>query len=429
MLENHMTFLFDDKIRFDDSENLQAFGRLKTADARILGDYRFMYGGGTTFEVDYVTSNGATMSVNYTSVSVVMNIATTSGSMAILQTKQYHPYIPGTGHSAMMTFVMTTGVTSVTQSAGLFDADNGVFFRIRNTVPEFVIRNRGVDVEVVAQSAWNVDRLDGSMTEYNQSGFTADWTKAQILAIDFQWLGVGRARLGFVIDGNLIVCHHFEHANRTAAVPYMSQPSLPLRWEIKNTATLASTYTMTSICGSVFAEGADFETGFIRAVSTNGLSVNVTSANSVVGRGILAVRLKNNEPISGKAMRALARLKRYSVATDADMQFKVVILPGIAAISSTVSWTSVPGLGWCEYTRDFALTSTWTTNSMIIDDQFAVGSTNNKLGVSVSEPSENRNSVIFQNHTATDSQILAIVGFYLNANVNAHAGLKWIEVK
>jgi hypothetical protein len=66
---------------------------------------------------------------------------------------------------------------------------------------------------------------------------------------------------------------------------------------------------------------------------------------------------------------------------------------------------------------------------MIIDDQFAVGSTNNKLGVSVSVPSENRNSVIFQNHSATDSQIFAIVGFYLTANVNAHAGLKWIEVK
>lgn len=423
-----MTFLFDDRIRFDDSENLQAFGRLKIANARILGDYRFMYGSGTTYEMDYVTSNGATISINYTSVSALLTVDTTSGSLAFMQTKQYHPYIPGTGHGALMTFVMTTGVTSVTQSAGMFDADNGVFFRIRNTTPEFVIRNRGVDTQVVAQSAWNMDRLDGSMTEYNQSGITADWTKAQILAIDYQWLGVGRARIGFVIDGNLIVCHHFEHANRTAAVPYISQPSLPLRWEIRNTATLASPHSMTSICGSVQAEGADLETGFVRAVSTDGNSVSITSSNAVYGRGILAVRLKNTV-LNGKALHALARLKRYSVASDNDMQFKVVILPGMAAISSTVSWTSVPGLGWCEYTQDFALTTSWATTAMVIDDQFVTGAVNNKLGIAVSEPSENRNSVIFQNHSATDSQIFAIVGYYLNGNVNARASLKWLEVK
>lgn len=423
-----MTYLFDDKIRYDDSEAISAFGRLRTADARILGDYRIMYGSGTTYEMDYVTSNGATITLNYTSISIVSTVDTTSGSLAFVQTKQYHPYIPGTGHFALMTFIMGTSVAGVSQSAGLFDDDNGIFFRVRNGTAEFVIRNRGVDTQVVPQSQWNGDRLDGSMTEYNQSGITADWTKAQILSIDYQWLGVGRVRVGFVIDGVAINVHHFEHANRTAAVPYMSQPSLPLRWEIRNTTAQSTSHTLTSICGSVQAEGADFETGFIRAVSTDGASISVTSSNAVYGRGLLAVRLKNTV-VNGKPLHALARLKRYSVASDQDMQFKLVVLQNAASISSTVTWTAVPGLGWCEYAQDFALTTSWANTAMIIDDQFVTGSTNNKFGIAVSEPSENRNTAIFQNYNATDSQIFVIVGYPLGTNVNARAGLKWIEVK
>lgn len=424
-----MTYLFDDKIRYDDSENLQAFGRVRVANARILGDYRFMYGSGTLYELDYVTSNGATTFVNYTSVTATLTVDTTSGSQAIIQTKQYHPYIPGTGHMAMMTFVMTTSIAGLTQAVGMFDDQNGVFLRLRDGIAEVGIRNRGVDTEVVAQSAWNQDRLDGSMNEFNQSGFTADWTKGQILALDYQWLGVGRVRIGLIIDGQWVNIHHFDHANRTDAVPYMSQPSLPVRWEIKNTTAQTTSHTLTSICASVQAEGPDIETGFIRASSTDGASVNITSSNSVYGKGIFAVRLKNTVTSINKPLHALARLKAYSVASDADMQFKIAVLPGSSAISNNPSWTSVAGLSWAEYTQDFTLSSSWATQAMIIDDQFVTGATNNKLGVAVTDTVENRNSVIFQNHTATDSQIFAVIGYYLNGNVNARASLKWLEVK
>lgn len=422
-----MTYLFDDKIRYDDSMNLQAFGRLRTADARILGDYRFMYGSGTTFEIDYVTSNSASITINYTSVCAVLTANTTSGSLAFMQTKQYHPYIPGTGNFGLMTFIMTTSVAGLTQCAGLYDDNNGIFFRMRNGTAEFVIRNRGVDAEVVAQSAWDVDRLDGSMSEFNQSGITANWATAQILGIDFQWLGVGRVRCGFVINGEFIVCHHFEHANISNDGTYMAQPSLPLRWEIRNTTTQATSYSMTSICGSVQAEGSDIETGFIRAVSTDGTAVSITSSNSIYGKGILAVRLKNTAV--GKQLHALARLKGIAVSADDDMQFKIAVLPGASVITGSPTWNSVPGLGWCEYIQDFTLNSSWTTQAMIIDDQFVTGSANNKLGQALVESIDNRNSIIFQNYNATDSQIFAVVGYFLSANVNARASLRWLEVK
>ena len=422
-----MTYLFDDAIRYDDSANLQAFGRLRVANARILGDYRFMYGQDAQYELDFVTSNGATADINYTSVCAVLTLGSTSGSQAIMQTKQYHPYIPGTGHLGMLTFVMAPASTGLVQSVGLFDNQNGILLRQRDNIVELAIRNRGVDVEVVPQSQWNLDRLDGTRSEYNPSGLTLDLTKPQIFMMDFQWLGVGRVRCGLNINGEAHQVHEFLHANVTGNGVYMSQPSLPLRWEIFN-AGGAVTSTLTSICGSVNAEGGDIETGFLRATSTDGNSVSVTSSNSVYGRGLLAVRLKNISP-AGKALHALARLKRYSVATDNDMEFKIVVLPGSSALSGSTTWSNVAGLGWCEFTQDFALTTSWATTAMVIDDQFVTGATNNKLGIAVSEPSENRNSVIFQNHNATDSQIFAIIGYSLGGTVNARASLKWLEVK
>ena len=422
-----MTYLFDDKIRFDDSENLQAFGRLKIANARILGDYRFMYGSGTTFELDYVTSTGASIAINYTSVCAVLSVGTTSGSSAFMQTKQYHPYIPGTGYTGLMTFVFTTSVTGLSQAAGMFDDSNGAFFRVRDGVAEFVIRRAGLDREVVAQDNWNLDHLDGSMTEFNQSGITADWTKAQIFAVDTQWLGVGRVRFGFYIGGVLIPCHEILHANISDDVPYMYQPSLPLRWEIKNTAAQDTSHFMTSVCGAVYAEGGDIETGFIRSVSTGATSVPVTAANSVYGKGMLAVRLKNTV-LGFKDLHALARLKAISVQTDQDVQFKVAVLPGTSALT-TATWLPMPGLSWCEYAVNFTLNSSWATTAGILDDQFASGSANNKPGSPISDNVENRNNVIFQNYNSTDSQIFAVIGYRLTADALVRTALRWLEVK
>jgi hypothetical protein len=45
---------------------------------------------------------------------------------------------------------------------------------------------------------------------------TLDLARAQILWMDFEWLGVGNVRCGFVINGQFIVCHTFQCANCSA---------------------------------------------------------------------------------------------------------------------------------------------------------------------------------------------------------------------
>jgi hypothetical protein len=207
----------------------------------------------------------------------------------------------------------------------------------------------------------------------------------------------------------------------------MYQPSLPLRWEIKNTAAQDTSHFMTSVCGAVYAEGSDIETGFIRSVSTGATSVSVTAANSVFGKGMLAVRL-TNKVLGFKDLHALARIKAIGIQTDQDLRFKLAVLPGSSALT-TATWLPVPGLSWCEYAVNFTLNSSWATISSILDDQFASGSANNKPGAPISDNIENRNNVIFQNYDSTDSQIFAVIGYRLTADASVRSALRWLEVK
>jgi len=426
-----MTFIFDDKIRYDDSPDLSAFGRLRTSQTRILGEYRYMYGSAAETEMnDLIVGNG-TLTADLPRNEFLANTGTASGDRVVRQTKQYHPYIPGTSNIGMITFVFDQAKTNLVQSVGLFDDDNGIIFRLNGLVAEVVIRKGGVDAEIVSQSNWNKDRLDGSMNEFNQSGKLADWSKGQILIMDYQWLGLGKVRIGFIQDGEIIYVHQFDHVNEVNEV-YMYQPSLPCRWEINNSGTTASNSSMKIICGAVYCEGSDYETGFLRSISTDGTHTTITAGNSILGAGIIAVRLKNS--LSNKPNRSFARLKNYSMVVDNDTQFKIVILPNntLLANNSNTVWTSVPGYGWCEYIKNFTMAENWmaANNFSVLYDGFATGGAANKTGTVELNLTENRTSAIYQNYHSNNSQIFAILGYRIsNVDVQARASMSWLEVK
>jgi hypothetical protein len=106
------------------------------------------------------------------------------------------------------------------------------------------------DSRSATQANWNGDKLDGT----GESGYTLDLTKPQILWMDFEWLGVGSVRCGFIIDGQYIVCHTFNTANTFGTTVYMTTAILPVRYEI-TTTTSAVAATLVQICSSVISEG------------------------------------------------------------------------------------------------------------------------------------------------------------------------------
>lgn len=154
----------------------------------------------------------------------------------------------------MATFVMNSAKAGLRQRVGYFGTQNGVFFEQNDNAKAFVLRSyiSGAvsDARSVTQANWNGDKLDGS----GASGFVLDTTKAQILWMDFEWLGVGTVRCGFIIDGQFIVCHTFKNANQITSV-YMTTAILPVRYEITNTAATASASSLKQICSTVISDG------------------------------------------------------------------------------------------------------------------------------------------------------------------------------
>jgi len=148
---------------------------------------------------------------------------------------------------------MSPAKTGLTQRVGYYGADNGFYLEQAGSSVSFVKRSvvTGSLVNTsVLQTNWNGDKLDGS----GPSGLTLDLTKAQILWMDLEWLGVGSVRMGFVINGQFILCHTFNHANIIAST-YITTASLPLRYEIFNTAGTSGTSTLKQVCSTVISEG------------------------------------------------------------------------------------------------------------------------------------------------------------------------------
>ncbi len=235
--------------------NVDAFGRVRVSQPYTLFDSQNRYAADDQFEVS--TTGTGTSSFLSNEATVQLEVTGAGVGSVIRQTYRSFPYQPGKGLLILTTFVMDSSTSAnLTQQVGYYNTQNGVFFKRTGSTNSFVLRSNSTptpgtpsDTRIVNQSSWNGDKLDGT----GDSGFTLDTTKAQILWMDFEWLGVGSVRCGFIIDGQYIVCHTFTNANEISSV-YMTTAILPLRYEIVTT-TAAVAASMKTICCSVVSEG------------------------------------------------------------------------------------------------------------------------------------------------------------------------------
>jgi hypothetical protein len=165
---------------------------------------------------------------------------------------------------------MNTPKTNLRQRVGLFGANDGVFFENDGAYNYMVIRSGSTGVEErVRQDVWNGDRLNGLGGVNNPSGITLFPDRTQIYYADVEWLGVGSVRTGFIIDGVIITCHTFHHANQPGNTKvYMTTATLPIRYEITNTGATANASMMTQICSTVISEGGYNNFGTTQSAGT-----------------------------------------------------------------------------------------------------------------------------------------------------------------
>lgn len=265
-----------------------AFGRLRTSTPLTLFDSSHRYKDNGLWTT--TSGTGATTSFDANAGLVTLNTTTASGSSIVRETTKCFSYQPGKSLQVMSTFVMNTPQTNLRQRVGYYGASNGMFLEQDGTTISFVERSAvtGSVVDTkVSKTAWNIDPMDGT----GPSGYTLDLTKAQILWMDIEWLGLGTVRLGFIINGEFVHCHSFHHANLITST-YITTASLPLRYEITNTNTTAASSTLKQICSTVLSEGGYELRGLQQAVGTT-ITAPATLATAGTFYPVISIRLKS----------------------------------------------------------------------------------------------------------------------------------------
>jgi hypothetical protein len=277
-------------VSFSPSPNFDAFGRMRVSNPLTLFDSSYRYRDNNLWSS--LTAVGGTYSFNQNQGLMNLTVNALSGSSVIRETTKAFSYQPGKSLLILNTFVFASSATNLRQRVGYYGADNGIYLQLDGGVISFVERsliNGSPSTETITpKSDWNIDKLDGT----GPSGFTLDITKAQILWMDVEWLGVGTVRCGFVIDGKFVHCHSFHHANRIAST-YITTASLPLRCEITNKAATAGSATMKQICSSVISEGGYELRGLQQAISIPITSPRTFSATNTY-YPIISIRLKTS---------------------------------------------------------------------------------------------------------------------------------------
>jgi hypothetical protein len=265
-----------------------AFGRLRVSEPLTLFDSSHRFDDNDLWST--ATATGGAAVFNNAQGLVDLNVTAASGSSVVRETIKVFSYQPGKSLLVLSTFVMGAAKTGLTQRVGYYGADNGFYLEQAGTAVSLVERSvvTGSLVNTpVLQANWNGDKLDGT----GPSGITLDLTKAQILWMDIEWLGVGSVRAGFVINGQFILCHTFHHANIIAST-YITTASLPLRYEIFNTAGTTGTSTLKQVCSTVISEGGYELRGVQQAIATPILTAR-TFAVAGTYYPIVAIRLKS----------------------------------------------------------------------------------------------------------------------------------------
>ena len=324
-----MSYLFNDKVGFKDNA-VDAFNRLKTSNPFTLFDSQHRYTMNDKWDTFGVTGGTATFSVNESVIN--MTVGVTAGAKVTRETKRIFPYQPGKSLLVLNTFAFNTPKANLRQRVGYFGLTGGATFG--TPYNGIYLEQNGLTLSInlasgslnqtttVNQSSWNGDKFDGS----GSSGRTLDVSKGNIFWVDIEWLGVGDVRTGFFVDGKPVVAHIF-HNDNVHPTTYMTTASLPIRYELENTATTASSSTMKQICSSVQSEGG-YE-GFARRynVTKNG-SNPTTLTTQDTQYPMIALRLNSNRLDSAVVPSNLSVVLEQTGSNKPDtVQYRILLNP------------------------------------------------------------------------------------------------------
>lgn len=306
---------------------VDAFGRLRVSEPFTLLDAKMLNNKLPNIYDEVI--NGSATSTFIPDDSLVLMSTSADGDYVIRQTPIHFNYQPGKSMLSYFTGVFEPE-TNIIKRVGMFQGlsaapytpSDGIFLESTENYVSFnVIKTQGTPFSLSAsQSEWNIDKLDGN----GASGLTIDFTKAQLVIIDYEWLSVGRVRCGFMMGGSPIYVHQFANINNLTG-PYMTSGSQPVRYEIRQVGSGAG--SMKHICSSVMVEGGQENVGFTVTAATS-----ATVAVDTTFRPLLAIRLNPDSHDRSLLVKSL----KFLNSGNGDVYWKSVLNPTI--IGGSLNW-------------------------------------------------------------------------------------------
>ena len=274
-------------IGIKDGANLDAFSRLRVSEPVSLFSVQCQYNSAPLIMESGATGTGVAPAHSANDRMVKLR-ATAGNGTSFIQSFQYIPYQPSKSHFIAVTGLFGAGVAGAVVDCGYFDAANGIILRQNGTSGMQIVRRYSTDgtlkEEVVSKASWNVN-----------PSISFDETQTFILVIDLQFLGMGRVRCGFDLDGQIFYFHEFDNANHMI-YPYMQTATLPIQMLLTATGT-AGAKDCYFKCASVNSEGGladdfafSFSTAKFSATAGNNAQAHVmslrpkTTFNSIANR-------------------------------------------------------------------------------------------------------------------------------------------------
>lgn len=398
-----------------------AFGRQRTSNPTNIFASSFEYDlQPLLFEQAVVTGgslvHGNSDTPTNKTCAVLKTDGTANASITLTQIGVNH-YQPGKSQLILITFVLGAAVTEVRRRVGYFDANDGCFLEQSSGVLKIIMRT-SVDGSTgdtpYAQTAWNIDTMDGTGGASNPSGILLNVEKQQIFFIQAQWLGAGKLVFGFDIDGVLIPVHHVNNANENGnSTPYMRTFNLPVRWEQTHTAE-GDAASFKAICCAVDSEGGlTEEAGFDFSASNGVTAIGVTTRRAIL-------TIKPATTFNSIANNIKYELRKLEITCKTNDGFWELIYD--AALGGTPSFGAVNASSGMS--RDVA--GTTITGGIVVDSGYITAGTGASR-TSMSKAITSKYPLALSAAGVQHSFTVAVTSF--TGTCDAQASLTWKEVR
>ena len=277
-------------------------GKLKVSQSQNIYDADFEYGVQPLRWENYIQNVSGQAAIvqnpGLGGVSMTIGGGNSPGDITIRQSRPYHRYQPGKTFYMASNVNFGASVSGQYQRVGIFDDSNGMFFMQYGTTSTdnpyamyCVIRSDSGGVP--QDTIFPVSQWNGNKNIIN----ALDWTKVQMIWMEYAWYGAGALRWGVVINGEPWVLHQVGSGNGviqgvSQTKPWSRTGNLPVRYEQRDTGSTALS-VMTHYGVSVLIEGGiDKQRGFTYSYGNNAKTQNRTVPAAAIRFPAMSFRMR-----------------------------------------------------------------------------------------------------------------------------------------